>query len=59
MENKGKKMFNKKGNRQNRVFWEQKKTDKVSFAEVYKDSKNVKKATDTENKETIKEQETF
>ena len=29
----------KKRNRQNRVFWEQKKTEKVSFAEVYKDTK--------------------
>ena len=38
----------KKGNRQNRVFWKQKKTEKESFAEVYKDSKYAKKAIDTE-----------
>ena len=38
----------KKGNRQNRVFWKQKKTEKGSFAEVYKDSKYAKKAIDTE-----------
>ena len=49
MENKCKNMSNKKkGNRQNRVFWKQKKTEKGSFAEVYKDSKYAKKAIDTE-----------
>ena len=53
----GKRCSTQKGNRENRVFWEQKKTEKVSFAEVYKDTKNVKEAIDTENKERIKEQE--
>ena len=36
---KRKKRWPSKGNRQNRVFWEQKKTEKGSFAEVYKDTK--------------------
>ena len=40
-----KKMSNKnKGNRQNRVFWEQKKTEKGSFAEVYKDTQNCQES---------------
>ena len=40
MENKWKKKGpTKKGNRQNQVFGEQKKTENGSFAEVYKDTK--------------------
>ena len=50
----------KKGNRQNRVFWEQKKTEKRQFCrsfqgfEIYKESNRYRK-----NKETTKEQEKF
>ena len=49
----------KKGNRQNWVFWWKKKTEKESFADLYKDTKinSVKKGTDRENNATMRDQE--
>ena len=45
----------KKGNRQNREFWEQKKTEKKGVLQKFTRKQIVKKVLDTENQETTKD----